>query len=107
MGLGDIFSAGKDLVKMQQESAKMHKKMQEKKITGESKDGLIKIFMNMAQEFEGVFVHPDFMTKLVDTQDEKLLQKALKEAFEDYSKKMQKEMMSSFSMDDLKNILGK
>ncbi len=91
-----------ELIKMQQEAKKLQNKMREKKILGESKDGMVKIFMNGAQEFEDIWVEdtlmdPDLMERF---------KKDLKEAFKDYQKNLQKEMAKDMDLDQLKSILG-
>lgn len=91
-----------ELIKMQQEAKKLQNKMREKKILGESKDGMVKIFMNGAQEFEDIWIEdtlmdPDLMERF---------KKDLKEAFKDYQKNLQKEMAKDMDLDQLKSILG-
>jgi len=54
----------------------------------ESKDGMLKIFLNGAQEFEDVWVDDDLMDS--DMMDR--FRKDMKEAFKDYQKKFVEEM---------------
>lgn len=87
---------------MQMEAKKMQNRMREKKISGESKDGMLKIFMNGAQEFEDVWVDDTLMD--IDMLDR--FKKDMKEAFKDYQKKLQKEMAQDIDLDQLKGMLG-
>jgi DNA-binding YbaB/EbfC family protein len=101
--MANPFGQMKDMYKMQREAKKMQQKMREKIITGESKNGDLKLFMNAAQEFEDI----DIEDSLLDPARKDDFKKALKEAFKEYQKKLQKEMMKDFDMDSLKNMLGK
>jgi len=92
----------KELIKMQMEAKKMQNRLREKKISGESKDGMLKIFLNGAQEFEDIWVDDNLMD--VDMIDR--FKKDMKEAFKDYQKKLQKEMAQDFDLDKLKGMLG-
>jgi DNA-binding protein YbaB len=68
----------KEILRMQSEAKKMQKNLREKKISGESKDGLLKIYMNGAQEFEDIYIDEDI--------DIDGIKKRMKEAFKDYQK---------------------
>jgi DNA-binding YbaB/EbfC family protein len=92
----------RELIRMQQEAKKMQNKLREKKITGESKDGRVKIFMNGAQEFEDIWVDEDLM----DSDDMDRFKKDMKEAFKSYQKNLQREMAQDMDLDQLKSILG-
>lgn len=92
----------REIFRMQQEARKMQKRLRERKVVGESKDGMIKLFMNAAQEFEDIWVDdemldPDFMDRF---------KRSMKEAFKDYQKNLQKEMAQDMDLDQLKSILG-
>ena len=92
----------KDLYKMQREAKAMQKKLREKTISGESKDGTVVVHMNGAQEFESVeivdvLLDPSMLDKLND---------AMKEAFKDAQKKLQKEMAKNMDLDSIKGMLG-
>ncbi|HCC68177.1 TPA: hypothetical protein DEP90_03195 [Patescibacteria group bacterium] len=92
----------KEILRMQGEARKMQKKLREKKISGESKDGLLKIYMNGAQEFEDIYIdetilHPD---------EYKNFKKRMKEAFKSYQKKLRKEMVQDMDMDSLKSMFS-
>ncbi len=92
----------KELIKMQMEAKKMQSKLREKRISGESKDGMLKIFMNGAQEFEDVWIDDDLMDPgMMDR-----FKKDMKEAFKDYQKKLQKEMAQDIDLDKIKSMLS-
>ena len=92
----------KDMYKMQKEAKEMQKKLKKQKLTGESKNGMIVIHMNGAQEFEDI----DIDDSLLDPEMIVVLKKNMEEAFKDYQKKLQKEMMKDFDMDKLKGMLN-
>ncbi len=92
----------KELIKMQMEAKKMQNRLREKKISGESKDGMLKIFMNGAQEFEDVWIDDNLMD--IDMLDR--FKKDMKEAFKDYQKRLQKEMAQDIDLDQIKGMLG-
>jgi DNA-binding YbaB/EbfC family protein len=92
----------REMLKMQNEAKKMQKKLKEQKITGESKDGLLKIYMNAAQEFEDIEIDPE--TLHPDELDH--IKKRMKQAFKDYQKKLQKQMAQSMDIDSLKNMFN-
>lgn len=87
---------------MQREAKKMQKRLREKKISGESKDGMLKIFMNGAQEFEDVWVDD----ALLDPEMMDRFKKDMKEAFKEYQKKLQKEMAQDMDIDKLKGMFS-
>jgi len=89
----------REILRMQSEAKKMQKKMREKKISGESKDGLLKIYMNGAQEFEDIYIDED----ILDTDE---IKKRMKEAFKNYQKKLQKEMAQDMDLDSLKKMFS-
>lgn len=92
----------KEIFRMQQEARKMQKRLREKKVVGESKDGMVKVFMNAAQEFEDIWVDED----LLDSDYMDRFKKNMKEAFKDYQKNLQKEMAQDIDLDQLRNMLG-
>lgn len=87
---------------MQREAKKMQKRLREKKISGESKDGMLKLFMNGAQEFEDVWVDD----VLLDPEMMDRFKKDMKEAFKEYQKKLQKEMAQDMDIDKLKGMFS-
>lgn len=91
----------KGLIKMQMEAKKMQNKLREKKITGESKDKMLKITMNGAQEFEDIQIDESLMD--IDMIDR--FKKDMREAFKDYQKKLQKEMAQDIDLDKIKGLL--
>ena len=91
----------KELIKMQMEAKKMQSKLREKKITGESKDKMLKITMNGAQEFEDIQIDENLMD--IDMIDR--FKKDMREAFKDYQKKLQKEMAQDIDLDKIKGLL--
>ena len=91
----------KELIKMQMEAKKMQNKLREKKITGESKDKMLRITMNGAQEFEDIQIDESLMD--IDMIDR--FKKDMREAFKDYQKKLQKEMAQDIDLDKIKGLL--
>jgi len=89
-----------EILKMQNEAKKLQNKLREKKIKGESKNGMIKLFMNGAQELEDVHIDEEYLSP--DMED--AIRKGFKEAFKDYQKKLQKEMVQDMDLDQLKNM---
>lgn len=90
------------ILRMQSEAKKMQKKMREKKISGESRDGLLKIYMNGAQEFEDIYIDED----ILNPDDLDGIKKRMREAFKNYQKKLQKEMVQDMDLDSLKNMFS-
>lgn len=90
------------LLQMKSEATAMQKKLQEKKIVSESRDGRIKLLMNAAQELEGLEI--DEM--LVDEATLRIINNGIKEAFKEYQKKLQKEMVKDIDIDQIKKMLG-
>lgn len=92
-----------EILKMQNEAKKLQKKLRERKIKGESKNGMVVIRMNAAQEFEDIHIDEDYLSpEMMDA-----VKKGFKEAFKDYQKKLQKEMAQDMDMDQLKNMFSK
>lgn len=85
---------------MQNEAKKLQNQLREKKIKGESKNGMIKLFMNGAQELEDVHIDEEYLSP--DMED--AIKKGFKEAFKDYQKKLQKEMVQDMDIDQLKSM---
>ncbi len=92
----------RELIKMQMEAKKMQNRLREKKISGESRDGMLKLFLNGAQEFEDIWIDDNLMD--LDMMDR--FKKDMKEAFKDYQKKLQKEMAQDFDLDKIKGMLS-
>ncbi len=89
-----------EIIKMQNEAKKLQNQLREKKIKGESKNGMIKLFMNGAQELEDVHIDEEYLSP--DMED--AIKKGFKEAFKDYQKKLQKEMVQDMDIDQLKSM---
>ena len=89
-----------EILKMQSEAKKLQNKLRERKIKGESKNGMIRIYMNSAQEFEDVYIDEEYLSPDM----EEAIKKGFKEAFKDYQKKLQKEMVQDMDLDQLKNM---
>jgi len=92
----------KEILKMQSEAKKMQSRLREQKIVGESKDKLLKIHMNAAQEFEDV----DIDEEILAPEELNNLKRRFKEAFKNYQKKLQKQMAQSMDIDSLKNMFN-
>jgi len=92
-----------ELIKMQNEAKKMQNKMREKKIKGESKNGMIIIFMNGAQEFEDIYIDEQYL----DPDMGDAIKNGMKEAFKDYQKKLQKDMAQDVDMEQIQKLFGK
>ena len=90
------------LLQMQSEAKKMQNKMREKKIKGESRNGMIIIFMNGAQEFEDIYIDEQYL----DPNMGDAIKNGLKEAFKDYQKKLQKDMAQDVDMEQIQKLLG-
>jgi len=92
-----------EVLKMQNEAKKLQKQLRERKIKGESKNGMVVVYMNAAQEFEDVHIDDEYLSPDMS----EALKKGFKEAFKDYQKKLQKEMVQDMDMDQLKNMFSK
>ena len=100
--MANVFGQMKDVYRMQREAKKMQKKMREVKVTGESKDGLVRLYFNGAQELENATVDPE----LLDQDRLPDLVEGLKEAHKDYQKKLQKELAKDMDLGQLRDMLG-
>ncbi len=92
-----------ELIKMQNEAKKMQNKMRERKIKGESRNGMVIVFMNGAQEFEDIYIDDQYL----DPQMFDMLKNGMKEAFKDYQKKLQKDMAQDVDIEQIKKMFGK
>lgn len=99
----NMFNQMKDMYKMQREAKKMQEEMKKVKVTGESKGGEVRMYFNGAQELENVTVDAE----LLSAESQSDLVDAIKEAYKDYQKKLQKEMMKNFDMNQLRGMLGR
>ncbi len=89
-----------EIIKMQNEAKKLQNKLRERKIKGESKNGMVAIYMNGAQEFEDVHIDEEYLSPDM----EEAIKRGFKEAFKDYQKKLQKEMVQDMDLDQLKSM---
>ncbi len=101
--MSNVFGQMKDVYRMQREAKKMQEQMKKVKVSGESRDGLVRMYFNGAQELENVTVDPE----LLDTTRASDLIDAIKEAYKDHQKKLQKELAKEMDMDQLRGLLGK
>ena len=92
----------KDLYKLQKEAKQMQKELREVMISGMSKDGRVKLLMNAAQEFVDI----DIDESLLDEYEMDNLKRCIKEAYTDYQKALQKQMLKQFDMNKLRGMLG-
>ena len=92
-----------ELLKMQNEAKKMQAKMRERKIKGESKNGMVIIFMNGAQELEDIYIDEQYL----DPDMAEAVRNGFKEAFKDYQKKLQKDMAQDIDMEQIKKLFNK
>jgi DNA-binding YbaB/EbfC family protein len=100
--MANVFGQMKDLYKMQKEAKQMQKKMEKIKVTGESKDGKVRMYFNGAQELEDMTID----SSLLDSENQQKVVDGIKQAYKDFQKKLQKKMMGNFDMDQLKNMMG-
>jgi DNA-binding YbaB/EbfC family protein len=92
-----------EVLRMQSDAKKLQKKLRERKVKGESKNGMVVIYMNAAQELEDVHIDDEYLSPDMS----EALKKGFKEAFKDYQKKLQKEMVQDMDMDQLRNMFSK
>jgi DNA-binding protein YbaB len=100
--MANVFGQMKELYKMQREAKKMQKKMRKVKVTGESKDGKIRMYFNGAQELEDVSIESSILSE----ENQEDVVNGIKEAYKDFQKKLQKKMAKNFDMDQLKGMMG-
>ncbi|MFH1546914.1 MAG: YbaB/EbfC family nucleoid-associated protein [bacterium] len=98
-----MFDQLKDMYKMQREAKKLQEEMRKIRITGESRDGKLKVYYNGAQELEDMNIDDSLM----DPSMKDLFVKNMKEAQKDFQKKLQKQAMKDIDMDQIRNILGR
>ena len=92
-----------ELVRMQNEAKKMQNKMRERKIKGESKNGMVVLYMNGAQELEDVYIDEQYL----DPDMGNAIRNGFKEAFKDYQKKLQKDMAQDVDIEQIKKMFSK
>ena len=97
-----MFGKARDLYAMQKEARAMQKQMKQLKVEGKSEDELLTISMNGVQEIEEVVIHDE----LLGIENKNDLVKAIKQAWKDAQKNLQKEMMKDFDLEKIKGMLG-
>jgi len=97
-----MFGKARDLYAMQKEARAMQKQMKQLKVEGKSEDELLTISMNGVQEIEEVIIHDE----LLGIENKNDLVKAIKQAWKDAQKNLQKEMMKDFDLEKIKGMLG-
>ena len=100
--MSNPFSQAKELMQMQKEAKKMQKKMQAILVSGSSKDSLVSVTLNGAQELEDIVISE----QLLAVDQKRILIKDIKAAFKSAQKELQKSIMKDFDMDKLRGLLG-
>lgn len=100
--MANLFSQAKDIYKMQKEARAMQKKMKEIVVSGFSKDELVEIELNGANELENI----EIADELLSSAKKQKLEKNIIEAFKDATKNLQKELMKDMDLDKMKSMLG-
>jgi DNA-binding YbaB/EbfC family protein len=100
--MGVSFGKLGEIYKLQKEARAMQKKMKAININGESKDGLVVVNINGANEVEDIDIDEGLLT----AENKDRLIKSLKQAFKMANKKLQKEMMKDVDLNKLKGMLG-
>ena len=98
-----MFDQFKDLYKMQREAKKLQEEMRKIRVTGESRDGKLKMYFNGAQELEDMSVDDELMDPSMKEQ----FVKNVKEAQKDFQKKLQKQAMKDIDMNQVRNMMGR
>lgn len=88
---------------MQREAKKLQDEMRKIRVTGESKDSLLKLYYNGAQELEDMNIDD----QLMDPSMKERFIKDMKEAQKDFQKKLQKQAMKDIDINQIKNMLGR
>lgn len=96
------FSQAKDLMKLQKEAKQMQKKMRANLATGISKDSQVSITINGAQELIDIVISD----QLLNIDQKKLLIKDIMSAYKAAQKELQRSMMKTMDVDQLKGMLG-
>lgn len=100
--MANIFSKAKDLYKMQAEARAMQKKMQAVVVSGYSKGEEVEVRINGANELEEI----EISENLLVPERKEMLQRSIKVAFKDATKKLQKELVKDMDLDKMKSMLG-
>lgn len=98
-----MFDQVRDLYKMQREAKKLQEEMRKIRVTGESRDGKLKMYYNGAQELEDMSIDDGLM----DPSMKDIFVKDVKEAQKDFQKKLQKQAMKDIDINQVRNMLGR
>lgn len=97
---------GKNILDAKKKYEEFRKKMNEIRVVGESKRGLVKITLNGLKEVVDV----NISNELINVEYKEELQRHIKDAINDAGKKLEKDalklMNDSDTMDMLRNMLG-
>ncbi len=88
---------------MQKEAKKLQEEMRKISVTGESRDGKLKMYYNGAQELKDMSVDDELM----DPSRKDDLIKGIKEAQKDFQKKLQKQAAKDIDINQVRNMLGR
>lgn len=100
--MSNVFGQMKDLYKMQREAKKMQEEMRKVKVSGQSRDGKVRLYFNGAQEIENAMIDDELLAQSMHDE----LVDRLKEAYKDYQKKLSKELSKDFDINRLRGMLG-
>jgi hypothetical protein len=100
--MANMISKAKDLYKMQREAKAMQGKMRQVTVLGHSKDDLVEIQINGANELDDI----DIDEELLQPAKKQKLEKSIIEAFKDATKRLQKELLKDMDLDKMKSMLG-
>lgn len=87
---------------MQREAKKMQEEMRKVKVSGQSRDGKVRLYFNGAQEIENAMIDDELLAQSMHDE----LVDRLKEAYKDYQKKLSKELSKDFDINRLRGMLG-
>lgn len=90
---------GKNLLNAKKQYDEFRKKLQEVKVVGESRKGLVKVHINGLKEVVDVFVSDELLI------DKAELQRHIKEAVNDAGKRLEKDVLKYMNDPDTMNIL--
>lgn len=100
--MANPFLQAKELMKLQKEAKVMQKKMKSIRVTGSSRDGLVSVTLNGAQELEDIVIG----SELLNESSKVRLVKNIKDAFGAAQKDLQKSMMKDMDINKIKGMLG-
>lgn len=91
------------MYKMQREAKKMQQQMRKVKVSGASRNEMVRVYFNGAQEIENITIDDE----LLSPEQGGALVDSIKEAYKDYQKKLQKELAKDMDIDQIKGMLGR